>query len=533
MPTLLPSAIVSQSGLYGSLAALADDPASPDSEWLTVVEPTGAAWYVKAAGSGTNGDGTSYATAWVGFANVGWGSIEPGDTLYLAGTFANENTKVGASGEIGARLKIVSCETQYGASTDDPGILFAGKARPAANWVDDGDGAYKITTSDNVTSNLVISEDLILLNKADDRAGCVAVEDSWAKVDSTFYYNPSGTPKTLYFYMQYEGAFDFNERSYITLRGVEMYGAPSSRGVCIVSHVTDASTPTGIVIDECTVAIAPYRGIHIDPPGTLTGLTVTDCIGFDCGAFLYLVSGQGAQFTITGNEIYHTANYKANSLYNVGTGDENQIAFWGGVTELLIQDNYLHDIRGMGINLYLGGTSNMQNAVVNNNRVYIDGSDSTRYNCGILLTGTNSVTWWERFSNATISNNEISGANISGQANYAAAIRIKGGAPPNGFTDAPKVSGNVISDCYAGLWLVNNSSDLAHCGVITDNTVSDPKTGGYFVRIENGTTYTYLDIDENAYSGAGYWQWDGGTDSTTFAAWQSASGQDAASTYEA
>jgi hypothetical protein len=38
MPTLLPSAIVSQSGLYGSIAALADDPASPDDTWLTSTE---------------------------------------------------------------------------------------------------------------------------------------------------------------------------------------------------------------------------------------------------------------------------------------------------------------------------------------------------------------------------------------------------------------------------------------------------------------------------------------------------------------
>jgi hypothetical protein len=41
MPTLLPSAIVSQSGLYGSLAALADDPASPDGVWMTVTPQDG------------------------------------------------------------------------------------------------------------------------------------------------------------------------------------------------------------------------------------------------------------------------------------------------------------------------------------------------------------------------------------------------------------------------------------------------------------------------------------------------------------
>jgi hypothetical protein len=41
MPTLLPSAIVSQSGLYGSLAALADDPGDPDELWMTVTPQSG------------------------------------------------------------------------------------------------------------------------------------------------------------------------------------------------------------------------------------------------------------------------------------------------------------------------------------------------------------------------------------------------------------------------------------------------------------------------------------------------------------
>ncbi len=47
-------------------------------------------WYVRPAG-GTYGleDGTSYADAWDGFANIDWSVLGAGDTLYLIGTFTN------------------------------------------------------------------------------------------------------------------------------------------------------------------------------------------------------------------------------------------------------------------------------------------------------------------------------------------------------------------------------------------------------------------------------------------------------------
>lgn len=52
-------------------------------------------WYVRASGAG--GDGTSYASAWAGFGSIGWGSIAPGDTLFICGTF-NSPLNVGTSG---------------------------------------------------------------------------------------------------------------------------------------------------------------------------------------------------------------------------------------------------------------------------------------------------------------------------------------------------------------------------------------------------------------------------------------------------
>lgn len=52
-------------------------------------------WFVRA--SGGSGDGSSFGSAWTGFGAIRWGSISPGDTLFICGTF-NSILNVGASG---------------------------------------------------------------------------------------------------------------------------------------------------------------------------------------------------------------------------------------------------------------------------------------------------------------------------------------------------------------------------------------------------------------------------------------------------
>ena len=94
---------------------------------VTTFSASGANYYVRPAGSGGLNTGTSYANAWLGFGNINWTTLASGaNTLFVAGTHTGTMT-IGQSGEDGQKIRIVSCEQQYGASTEDSGIITAGQ----------------------------------------------------------------------------------------------------------------------------------------------------------------------------------------------------------------------------------------------------------------------------------------------------------------------------------------------------------------------------------------------------------------------
>jgi hypothetical protein len=68
-------------------------------------------WYVSSA-VGSSGNGTSWALAWKAFANIVWGSINPGDTIWVdggtAGLTYTDRLLIGASGTAGNPITIAA-----------------------------------------------------------------------------------------------------------------------------------------------------------------------------------------------------------------------------------------------------------------------------------------------------------------------------------------------------------------------------------------------------------------------------------------
>jgi hypothetical protein len=67
-------------------------------------------WYVDNAKASGSNNGTSWTNAWRSFADINWGSINPGDTIYISGGATsktyNETLTIGASGSNGSPITI-------------------------------------------------------------------------------------------------------------------------------------------------------------------------------------------------------------------------------------------------------------------------------------------------------------------------------------------------------------------------------------------------------------------------------------------
>ena len=101
-------------------------------------------------------DGSTYGRAWGRFVDIDWGGVAPGDSVWVCGTFTDEQlTLDGVAGTAGAWVKI-----RLDHATD-PGRIFDGPVISPTAWVAAGDGEYYLTGY--VTSNNMVFEDGVRL----------------------------------------------------------------------------------------------------------------------------------------------------------------------------------------------------------------------------------------------------------------------------------------------------------------------------------------------------------------------------------
>jgi hypothetical protein len=521
--------------LYDRTVSVSDTVSVSETYLLQQEDIRGNHFYVRPSGGsyGTE-DGSSYANAFDGFANVVWASIKPGDTLFVAGKHSGTGIVINASGNARRSIKIRSCEIAWGASTDDPGVIWGGGIVATNVWTGPVNGVYSYSGGFNVTGALVVDEDLTVLIKTTDLATCEATTQSFYQTTGptvTKYHPGAGGLKVLHYYIPL-APIDVNGKSYITIRGLTVYMESGVTGVIkVFKYGTDTVVPKGIFIDNCVIGFGIGYGIRSGGDGT--ELEVTNCTFFDCSSGIYHTNKQGGKLIVSDNEFYHTSSRVANSGVTVFwpvPGDQSAIAVQGGMDNLKVTDNYIHGWYGEGVNCYMSSTagSKFPAAQILRNRIFLDTSETNvRTPMGVQLSGDNTADLGGGWAGAAVANNVITGCHVStvngGTFNGGVRAKIWDTTDP---ADRIKIYNNTFVDCYAALY--GRTGGAGTFGLeFKNNIVASPEAGGYFINIENMPGTAVLVANYNIYSGTGNWKWEGGADITSLASWQSTSSQDA------
>src|SRR3981189_2235981 len=80
------------------------------------ISADGANWYVNSAASGSS-SGVEWTNAWSNWSSIKWASINPGDTIYVAGGVYSGQLTIGRSGTAGSAAIIERVRSTDAAAT--------------------------------------------------------------------------------------------------------------------------------------------------------------------------------------------------------------------------------------------------------------------------------------------------------------------------------------------------------------------------------------------------------------------------------
>jgi len=210
-------------------------------------------WYVRPEG-GDYGleNGTSHADAWDGMQNLVWlgGGINPGDTLWVAGTFDIQTSPrgkngllVGASGTSGSPITI------RGDFAGDPGTIWQVSHVFTSGWTGpDAFGAWQHTGVFGSTGRFVW-EDGVLLSDGTNLFKSAPPDGTW--INGSFYHDiaadilyviPQGgdDPNDHKYYTQnLSGAIAIVDRDWINVINISLRASTLNDGVLRASNAND------------------------------------------------------------------------------------------------------------------------------------------------------------------------------------------------------------------------------------------------------------------------------------------------------
>ena len=488
-------------------------------------------WYARretTAGTYGDEDGTSYANAWNGLPRYGgqeltpslaslgaqadvWGSVAPGDTLFLCGDWYRESS---STADLNATTRHGVCTlAAKGNATDNaiislqeetyPGTIWAAfKYTGAISWNDEGGGVYSTTTYPGTGSWYYIGED---------NSGVPDFDWAW-DWEHSLPHDATETLSSAGWYIE-----EIEEGDDILYVRLSDDSSPDNKLWYI--HQTYALAITQMNCqyveilggDWCYTSFA--RRIGQGAPGNCTNMTYTECRS-RWGAGVIPIYADDDDYTfdqceigdqtdgIYGTNISGAAHgdrctVKKCHIWNMtGGGDSHGVGIQNG-QDWTVEDNYIHHT-GTAIEAWCGGaTEGQHNIIVQRNVIHDITYRSNTKGQGISFSQGNNAagrrTGCEMTDNI-MWNLDNSGFNISiGEDAYL----IKGNLVNNFGNYDAGYGGYGIGSATKGTGYAQKSY-----GTFTDNVVINRSAvaGHRYVSItSDNADWSEITLDENLY----------------------------------
>lgn len=320
------------------------------------------------------GSGLSYANAWNSLNGISWGSLSPGDTLYICGAhslYGDNRAIPGASGNSSNDITI-SGDCPTGSGTDQGAILGINVKITPGSWSSAGGGIYTASYT-GCTGGFLIEEEAggapsiaypgTQLDYAKDQfADPMSNQGSWTQ--GTFYQNGcggtlhyktvGGGAPTRNIYTAAGALFEITSRSYLTIRDMKLYGSYGGSGRAFELNNADHITIHNNDIQRVDVGVWIYND---SDNGVLSNNKIHETLG----TAVYFTTGKtnsdtesNDDWTVSGNEIY---NVSVDCKYcglkaAAGLHDRHSIGTQGAGNRNLFEYNYIHNACCEGIVFY-------------------------------------------------------------------------------------------------------------------------------------------------------------------------------------
>jgi len=457
-------------------------------------------WYVRPMiGEYGVEDGASYETAFDGLDKVIWSSIQPGDTLYVCGTFMS-TTEV----EEG-RLIVQASGTEdnpilvRGDCPGDSGIIVGAYQYAAANWTDNGDDTFyydenpgfepwKYSAYSEAWEGTPGGIEYNLEPKTS-QTEVVATDGSFWN-DNTihrYWYNPHGSfPRDVYH--RYKGCIINGGNDYITYLNLTLYSANSGSYLIITEHTNEVMNPSEYVtIQDCTFKYAintAIRGRCVNHLNILDNTFEEN----QCAIYLYLNNVSSARTNVTiARNIIEGGEQGLGAWRWYSTSGEDTGGILGYPNEnWRIENNTITNIQGSAIYTYIKYPTELAtNLQIQRNWIY-NVVDRGGYGKGIYLGGNDGINN-EAYSGAVIAYNIISGVGGNQPVEpQNAGNKLSAGimlmpADSNDSEDRVKIYNNVVTDAWINYcFRLRNSGGPYRTAFILDNDISyAPQAGGW------------------------------------------------------